>query len=228
MKYLLLFVSILCGVNCFSQDPNPQLFQTWYLRFVQTNDFAPAYTISAVDPPIAPTLTISADLSFSGNGACNTFTGSFATMDASDYMPGTFSATLAICGPQIHNSVEGSYFYFLQSPGYYNIYTEGTGRVLIFGTPLFGQAIFQNFPLKNKDFSLEQIAIYPNPTSSTVFINSNQIPISKVQVINSLGQNVKTINQGFEAIDISELSSGIYVLEITTDLGTINKKIIKN
>jgi hypothetical protein len=42
-----------------------------------------------------------------------------------------------------------------------------------------------------------------------------------------MGQNVKTIHHGFESINIADLSAGIYMLQIKTDLGTFNKKMVK-
>jgi len=229
MKYLPLLVLIICSINCNSQDPNPELFQTWYLISVQNTDLSTPIKVAGIVPAVTPTLTISSDNNFNGQGACNTFFGSFTF---SNVFPGSikttlFYPTLSICSPQIHNSFESSYFEFLKSAIQYQITPLGQGLVLKMFTPLFGDAIFQNYPLKTIDFDSEQIAIYPNPTSSNIFLNLKPFVVSKIQVINSIGQNVKTINNDFESINISDLSPGIYILKISTELGTINKKIIK-
>ena len=218
----------MCSVNCFSQDPNPQLFQTWYLRFVQSNDLAPSYNVSAITPSITPTLTITNTLDFTGVGACNTFNGGFTNVTNYSWQPAPFSESGLDCGTTIHNQFEDSYFSFLQSSlGYYQIYPEGSGIVLRMDNPLLGSAIFQNFPLKTAEFILERIAIYPNPTKSVIYISTNQLLISKIKIINSLGQTVKTIIDDFGSLDISNLSSGIYTLKIDTEIGTAYKKIIK-
>ncbi len=73
MKYLFLSISIICSINCIAQDPNPDLFQTWHLTSVMIDDLAPLYIVSEIDPPIQPYVTIEGNLSFSGQGACNTF-----------------------------------------------------------------------------------------------------------------------------------------------------------
>jgi len=228
MKHLFLLAFIICSLNCFSQDPNPQLFQTWYLRFVQSNDLAPSYDVLSITPPITPTLTISNTLDFTGVGACNTFNGGFTNVTNYSWQPAPFSESGLDCGTAIYNQFEDGYFYFLQSSlGYYQIYPEGSGMILRMDNPIFGTAIFQNFPLKTTEFVLERTTIYPNPTKSVIYISANQLVISKIQIINSLGQNVKTIIDDFGIIDISNLASAIYTLKIDTDSGTAYKKIIK-
>ena len=228
MKTLTILFSAIYSLSCFSQEPNPELFQTWYLTYIQENDFATPYNVNEIVPAISPTLTISNNLSFSGEGACNNFNGTFTNVTSDSFETSMFIPTLLICSPQIHYSIEISYFEFLQSARYYQITPQGQGLVLTMFNPIFGQAIFQNFALNRIDFDSEQIAIYPNPTNSTIFLNFKQLVVSNIQVVNSIGQNVKTINNNFESINMSDLNSGIYILKIDTNLGTINKKIVRD
>ena len=227
MKNLLLLASIICFINCYSQEPNPELFQTWHLTFLQGSDLDTPINIVEILPAITPSLTISNDLNFIGEAACNTYGGSLTNV-TSDYFEITqFSQSLLTCSSQMQNSFEESYFGFLQSVSFYQISPHGQGLILTMYNPIFGSAIFQNFALKTTDFTSESLVIYPNPTNSSIFLNLNQLLVSKIQVINSIGQNVKTINSDFESINISDLSSGIYILKIDTELGVINKKIVK-
>jgi hypothetical protein len=138
-----------------------------------------------------------------------------------------FIQTLSICSPEIHNTLEISYFNFLQSAIQYLITPQGEGLIMTMYNPLMGTAVFQNFSLKTSDFDSERIAIYPNPTNSDIYLNFKSLNISKIQIVNSIGQNIKTINNDFESINIADLSSGIYILKINTELGMINKKIVK-
>lgn len=228
MKKLFLLASIVYSINCFSQDPNPLLFQTWYLRTVQSNDLAPIYDVLSIVPAISPTLTISNPLNFTGVGACNTFNGTFTNLSDSFWQYNTFTDTGMDCGITVHNQFEDNYFGFLQtSGGWYNIYPEGTGYGLVMYNPIFGQAVFQNFPLSSADFKLEQIILYPNPTKNVIFINANQLPIYEIRIINSLGQMVKIINGNFDVIDMTGLDIGVYILKMDTEVGTIIKKIFK-
>lgn len=225
MKHLLLLATILCSINCFSQDP--QLFQTWYLSSIQSSDLSPLINVWQIAPPITPTLIISNTLNFTGHGACNTFSGIFSAPSTNSWQTTSFSESATDCGIISHNSFEDAYFSFMQSTAYYNIYTNGSGLGLVMNNPIFGMAVFQNFPLNTTDFNLEQVAIYPNPVKDVLYINANNLAITKIQIINSLGQNVKTMSAGFEVIDIADLATGIYILKMDTELGTTNKKIIK-
>ena len=227
MKQFLLFLSLICGLLSYSQAPDPRLFQTWYTSFVQDTDLSPSYIVAAIIPQITPTLIISEDMTFSGTGACNTFTGFFTSENPNGLQTTFTSQTLLICDDAIHNSFESAYFGALQSAVSYSFYEQPEGLVLTISTGLFGAAIFTNFPLKTTKFDSGQINIFPNPVTSKFFVSNKDLTISKIQVINSYGQNVKTIQSNFEGVDISGLTSGIYVLQIFSDSGIINKKIIK-
>lgn len=231
MKHLFVLASIICSVNCFSQDPNPELFQTWYLSSVTSYDSSPGYGVRYIDPAITPTLSIStspATLVFTGTGACNTFNGGFISFLPGQLQTVGFTPTALVCSSEIHNSFEASYFGVLQNVTQYQIAHLSTGAVfLIIFNPPFGEAMFQNFPLSTTEFDIEKIAIYPNPGNSIISLNSNQVAVLKIEVINSYGQIVKTINDDFESINVSDLSSGIYMLKINSELGMINKKFIK-
>ncbi len=138
-----------------------------------------------------------------------------------------FSATLLLCSTTNHISFEGAYFSFLQSGGQYYLSGSGANMTLIISNPIFINYVFRNYPLHSPDFDLERISIYPNPAKTTIFLNPTQVIISKIQIINSLGQTVKTINDGFEEVPIADLPAGIYILKIDTELGVVSRKIIK-
>lgn len=73
--------------------------------------------------------------------------------------------------------------------------------------------------------TLDSFSVYPNPTTGILQINS-EIPIKKIEVINSLGQYIFSTDQN--QIDISKLSNGIYFLKITGQNGNSEtKKIVK-
>ncbi len=227
MKKLLLLASIICFINCYSQVPNPELFQTWHLTYIQGSDLDTPINVVEILPTITPFLTISSDLNFIGEGACNTYSGSFTNVTSEYFEITQFSQSFLTCSSQMQNIFEASYFSFLQSASFYQIYPEGQGLILTMYNPIFGSAIFRNLALKTVDFTPERLMIYPNPTNSKIFLDFNQLVVSKIQVINSIGQNVKTINSDFESINISDLPAGIYILKIDTELGVKNKKIVK-
>jgi probable HAF family extracellular repeat protein len=74
-----------------------------------------------------------------------------------------------------------------------------------------------------------QMVLYPNPTSGIINIQAKE-KINSVSVYNSVGQKVpfNSLNKENTSIDISNLSSGIYFLEIYLNNKTIKKyKVIK-
>jgi hypothetical protein len=81
------------------------------------------------------------------------------------------------------------------------------------------------------DVNANDFTVYPNPASSIIAINSNLHTINKVAVVDLNGRTVMNVN--FEnvldaSLDISNLSSGMYLIDIITDAGTVTKKIMKN
>ena len=69
---------------------------------------------------------------------------------------------------------------------------------------------------------------YPNPVKDVLNI-SNATTISKVQVVNFLGQEmiVKSMNDTQGQIDMSQLGAGTYLVKLTSDDQIKMIKIIK-
>jgi hypothetical protein len=228
MKQLLLSISIICSINCFAQAPNPDLFQTWYLQSVVVSDGSePTYIVSDIEPTITPSLTIMEDLTFSGIGACNTFNGTFNVPFSDILETDLFSFSTNDCGVEIHNDFESAYFNFIELLAGYSITLEDSGMVLNIGTPIFGAAVFKNHPLSIAEFDLDQIEIYPNPTNSIIHLKSQNNPIIKIEIFNSLGQPIKRISNNFDTINTADLPNGLYIIKLETEFGMVNKKFIK-
>ncbi len=109
----------------------------------------------------------------------------------------------------------GSDFGLLWS-GYYGVY-DGWHCLLCFHQ--YGELVWQNpeyntcsYPYdaveENKD---SEIALYPNPVRDRVVIEG--IEVAEVEVYNTLGQMVKTI-QGTNEISVADLPQGVYLLRI--------------
>ncbi len=76
---------------------------------------------------------------------------------------------------------------------------------------------------------LSEIKIYPNPATDYVYIKTpNSIQIKSVMLIDMNGKVAKQIQNHLEKIEISNLQQGVYLLQITTETGSISKRIIKN
>lgn len=79
-----------------------------------------------------------------------------------------------------------------------------------------GGLYFIDTTLSNAEFEQNTLVIFPNPVENMLQIgNTNTVQIIKIQVYDSLGRNITSLNSNFENIDTSNLSSGSYLLEIT-------------
>lgn len=79
--------------------------------------------------------------------------------------------------------------------------------------------------------SKEDLSLYPNPTTSKVFFDNSTFNFENVTVVNSLGQEVSKIkfeiSSDNQEIDMSKLSSGIYILKFSNQEGIKKIKIIR-
>ncbi|MEO8516917.1 MAG: T9SS type A sorting domain-containing protein [Flavobacterium sp.] len=84
--------------------------------------------------------------------------------------------------------------------------------------------------LSTDSFQLEnQISVYPNPASSLINLELENLTADKITLFNLNGsafQFEHSINNKTE-IYIGNLANGIYVMQIITDKGTVYKKIVK-
>ena len=75
------------------------------------------------------------------------------------------------------------------------------------------------------DYNRElNIVAYPNPASNKVYIQTNA-KILGVNVYNILGKRVR--NTVSDTIDVTNLTNGVYIMTIETDLGSETKRLIK-
>lgn len=112
---------------------------------------------------------------------------------------------------------------------------DGDGNVIIAGGD-FGASesvLFKTLdPLSIDDNSLaDYVSIYPNPVEDELNIRTQNISeVLDYEVVNALGQSVKlgelpvnTVNR----ISLSELSTGIYFIKLSTETSSFVQKIIK-
>jgi pectate lyase len=72
-----------------------------------------------------------------------------------------------------------------------------------------------------------KLAVYPNPVSDQLFISSEDQKVESVMIYSVSGAVVKNISNEVESVDVSDLSTGNYIVKVITEKGTVNKKIIK-
>jgi len=74
---------------------------------------------------------------------------------------------------------------------------------------------------------LQQLQVYPNPSTGSINVNFNNITIQSVdiadlngRVVNSLKVNSKSVE-----MDLSTLQNGVYLMSISTEKGTVQRRI---
>jgi hypothetical protein len=79
--------------------------------------------------------------------------------------------------------------------------------------------------------SNDLFVVYPNPVNDVVGIsllnNNLEIEINKVTVSDVNGRIVKEFNSNLNQLNVSDLNSGVYFLNIETENGKATKKIVK-
>ena len=90
---------------------------------------------------------------------------------------------------------------------------------------LTGVYNFQNL-LQNATFSNTTITIAPNPTSNYLYIETEK-EIKSINVIDVAGRVTNSNNFANNKVDVSNLSNGIYFIEVQTSDGVFKSKFIK-
>ena len=71
------------------------------------------------------------------------------------------------------------------------------------------------------------IRIYPNPATKEIYVfTENKIIIKKINVYNQVGQKVLQEFQTTGKIDVSSLSSGVYIIEFVTNETSVSEMFI--
>jgi len=105
-------------------------------------------------------------------------------------------------------------------------------------TPPYDSWVFVNNPnlVITDDCSLgvednvlnSQVNIYPNPVENILNIENNSyFTITSIHIYDSLGRLIVSENNPTRQIDVSNLTSGLFLVKMETDRGIITKKIIK-
>lgn len=75
----------------------------------------------------------------------------------------------------------------------------------------------------------KNVSLYPNPVKDKLYLKmSNRIQVKSVSLYNMLGKATTTNLAADRSIDTSNLASGVYVLRLVTNRGTLTKKVVKN
>ncbi|WP_310554675.1 T9SS type A sorting domain-containing protein [Flavobacterium sp.] len=87
--------------------------------------------------------------------------------------------------------------------------------------------------LSNKDFDLQNIAIYPNPSTGVFNVSTGDKAIDKLEVYDVTGKVIVSIKDfssvnSEKALDLNNVSTGIYFIKVSSNNLSTVKRIIKN
>ena len=73
---------------------------------------------------------------------------------------------------------------------------------------------------------LQNVEVYPNPTNDFLQVNHDEV-LTGYELYNHLGQMIRKEMLTGSLIDLQDLQTGVYVLKLTNDSGSIVKRIVK-
>ena len=94
-------------------------------------------------------------------------------------------------------------------------------------TNAYATEVVENLGI-SESVSIEDVSLSPNPAKDSFNVHTRQ-PISKVQIVNAIGQLVLEVvpNTTNPQINVSNLETGIYMVQITTGRAIVTKKLVK-
>ena len=82
--------------------------------------------------------------------------------------------------------------------------------------------------LSNNNLAEKSIILYPNPVGDILYLKNNALlNVQRIEIYNIAGDKIMNLTQGFGEVHFEAFSSGLYFMNIKTESGFIQKKIIK-
>jgi hypothetical protein len=107
---------------------------------------------------------------------------------------------------------------------FFNFGVAGSGQIYYFDDMKFGAAV-----LGVSSFEASNIRMYPNPTSTVLTIEANNV-VENVALYNVLGQQVlaKTSNSNSVTLDVANLQTGVYIVKTMIGGVASTSRLVKN
>jgi|UPI000482ADC4 hypothetical protein len=107
---------------------------------------------------------------------------------------------------------------------FFNFGVAGSGQIYYFDDMKFGAAV-----LGVTSFEASNIRMYPNPTSTVLTIEANNV-VENVTLYNVLGQQVlaKTSNSNSVTLDVANLQTGVYIVKTMIGGVASTSRLVKN
>ena len=142
---------------------------------------------------------------------------------------------LAGCDIEENNVFQSNYIMIYQEfstpqtfgPFNYTLTTENDIISLTITNSLGDSATYSATTLSNRDYEGNTFSIFPNPVNSKLRIKSQQT-IQHIEIFDLNGKQIINVDyQENQAINVSNLNSGLYLVKIKTKNGFVTKKLLK-
>lgn len=97
---------------------------------------------------------------------------------------------------------------------------SSNGHWSLYGRPEF-------ITLSNNSVVSESFKMYPNPVENVLNLSIQNGQIEKVVIIDINGKKVKEHTSQLEQLNLESLASGTYIIQISSSVGTVSKKLVK-
>ncbi|GEQ87270.1 hypothetical protein ULMS_27780 [Patiriisocius marinistellae] len=126
-----------------------------------------------------------------------------------------------------------------QDPAAGSFLPDGTYPITLTGTDEYGNEGTCTFMLTvesvlgaNDNILADGISLYPNPANNVVTIQNSSTQVLENAIVHDInGRVVMNVNlkgaQGDQTIDVSALSAGVYTVQLTSNVASVVKRLIK-
>ncbi len=130
------------------------------------------------------------------------------------------------------NATEGSLNFEITTAGtYYIVFKTGNweGSLGSAGVVIDNVTLYDTATLGVSSPEVERFSIFPNPAANTWSVASSNQKMESIEVFDLLGKKVINVTPNATAtnIDASGLKTGVYLMNIVTNLGVTTKKVVK-
>ncbi len=229
MFQLRCFFILVCAVfAAHAQDPDPAIFQTWYL-YSQDGDLGETQYYYGED---VPQITINNDFSYTATDNCWDISGNFNYLEGDTtfpfYLENVGFEEACVLGGNTNRTLSVYFQYPEPLASYMNEGTYTELHLLLTFKPGFGLTFRNQITLSVADNHLEQIVVFPNPACESISISGVSAPIDAVRILNNAGCVVQEFTAaGLSNLDVSQLATGLYFLSITSEGTTTIRKFLK-
>jgi hypothetical protein len=98
---------------------------------------------------------------------------------------------------------------------------SSNGNWSLYGRPEFTST------LSNNDMVFENFKMYPNPVEDILHFSMGNNQMESLTLIDINGKKIIELTENSNQLNLSKIPSGLYLLQIKTENGSISKKIIK-